>query len=186
MEQVRLGKTGLKVSRLCLGCMTYGSPEWRSWVLDRDHSKPFFRSAIEKGITTEVAFFGTDTARRLVAQGRQARQCDVGMARKPALYVENSLALSRRETDAAHLALAPAFVAGAAALGDADAPLQALLFDVDGHGANCGAALGAFVLVFRPRKDAVQPKDEGLEVVPSDSDQASVHSGRVVVFGYPQ
>jgi len=55
MEQVRLGKTGLKVSRLCLGCMTYGSPEWRSWVLDQEHSKPFFKSAIEKGIT----FFDT-------------------------------------------------------------------------------------------------------------------------------
>lgn len=55
MEQVRLGKTGLKVSRLCLGCMTYGSPEWRTWVLDREQSKPFFQSAIEKGIT----FFDT-------------------------------------------------------------------------------------------------------------------------------
>jgi aryl-alcohol dehydrogenase-like predicted oxidoreductase len=55
MEQVRLGKTGLKVSRLCLGCMTYGSPDWRSWVLDREASKPFFKSAVEKGIT----FFDT-------------------------------------------------------------------------------------------------------------------------------
>lgn len=55
MEQVRLGKTGLKVSRLCLGCMTYGSPEWRTWVLDQEQSKPFFQSAIEKGIT----FFDT-------------------------------------------------------------------------------------------------------------------------------
>ncbi|HEY3948442.1 aldo/keto reductase [Phenylobacterium sp.] len=55
MEQVRLGKTGLKVSRLCLGCMTYGSPKWRSWVLDLEQSKPFFQSAIEKGIT----FFDT-------------------------------------------------------------------------------------------------------------------------------
>jgi aryl-alcohol dehydrogenase (NADP+) len=55
MEQVRLGKTGLKVSRLCLGCMTYGSPKWRSWVLGLEPSKPFFQSAIEKGIT----FFDT-------------------------------------------------------------------------------------------------------------------------------
>ncbi|HZZ30357.1 MAG TPA: aldo/keto reductase [Phenylobacterium sp.] len=55
MEQVRLGNTGLKVSRLCLGCMTYGSPQWRSWVLDLEQSKPFFQSAIEKGIT----FFDT-------------------------------------------------------------------------------------------------------------------------------
>ncbi|MBS0360121.1 MAG: aldo/keto reductase, partial [Proteobacteria bacterium] len=55
MEQVRLGKTGLKVSRLCLGCMTYGSPKWRSWVLDQEQSKPFFQAAVEKGIT----FFDT-------------------------------------------------------------------------------------------------------------------------------
>jgi aryl-alcohol dehydrogenase (NADP+) len=55
MEQVRLGNTGLKVSRLCLGCMTYGSPKWRSWVLDEEQSKPFFKTAIEKGIT----FFDT-------------------------------------------------------------------------------------------------------------------------------
>jgi aryl-alcohol dehydrogenase (NADP+) len=55
MQQVRLGNTGLKVSRLCLGCMTYGSKAWRSWVLDVEESKPFFRTAVEKGIT----FFDT-------------------------------------------------------------------------------------------------------------------------------
>ena len=55
MEQVRLGKTGLKASRLCLGCMTYGAKDWRSWVLDMEESKPFFQTAIEKGIT----FFDT-------------------------------------------------------------------------------------------------------------------------------
>ncbi|HSV04395.1 MAG TPA: aldo/keto reductase [Phenylobacterium sp.] len=55
MEQVRLGETGLKVSRLCLGCMTYGSPKWRSWVLDEEQAKPFFKTAVEKGIT----FFDT-------------------------------------------------------------------------------------------------------------------------------
>jgi aryl-alcohol dehydrogenase (NADP+) len=55
MKQVRLGNTGLKVSRLCLGCMTYGSPDWRPWVLDMEASQPFFRTAVEKGIT----FFDT-------------------------------------------------------------------------------------------------------------------------------
>jgi aryl-alcohol dehydrogenase-like predicted oxidoreductase len=55
MQQLRLGNTGLKVSRLCLGCMTYGSKDWRSWVLDVEESKPFFQTAIEKGIT----FFDT-------------------------------------------------------------------------------------------------------------------------------
>ncbi|MCA0452427.1 MAG: aldo/keto reductase [Chloroflexi bacterium] len=55
MEYVRLGKTGLKVSRLCLGCMTYGTPAWREWVLDEDTSRPFFQKALEAGIN----FFDT-------------------------------------------------------------------------------------------------------------------------------
>ena len=55
MEHVRFGKTGMQVSKLCLGCMTYGSPAWRDWVLDEDASRPFLREALEKGIT----FFDT-------------------------------------------------------------------------------------------------------------------------------
>ncbi|MBN9558179.1 MAG: aldo/keto reductase, partial [Alphaproteobacteria bacterium] len=55
MDQVRLGKTGLKVSRICLGTMTYGSPKWRDWVLDEEASRPFIRRALEAGIT----FFDT-------------------------------------------------------------------------------------------------------------------------------
>jgi aryl-alcohol dehydrogenase (NADP+) len=55
MEMVRLGRTGLQVSRICLGTMTYGSPKWRDWVLDEDASMPFFKAAIEAGIN----FFDT-------------------------------------------------------------------------------------------------------------------------------
>jgi 1-deoxyxylulose-5-phosphate synthase len=55
MELVNLGRTGVKVSRLCLGCMTYGTPEWRPWVLDEESSRPFIRRALELGIT----FFDT-------------------------------------------------------------------------------------------------------------------------------
>ena len=55
MDHVRLGTTGLRVSRLCLGCMTYGSPKWRPWVLDEAASLPFFKAAIEAGIN----FFDT-------------------------------------------------------------------------------------------------------------------------------
>jgi aryl-alcohol dehydrogenase (NADP+) len=50
MELVRLGNAGLKVSKICLGCMTYGSPKWRDWVLDEEASRPFFRQAAEAGI----------------------------------------------------------------------------------------------------------------------------------------
>ena len=55
MKYVTLGTTGLKVSRVCLGCMTYGSSQWRSWVLDEDAARPFFKRAIEAGIN----FFDT-------------------------------------------------------------------------------------------------------------------------------
>ncbi|MCE9560723.1 MAG: aldo/keto reductase [Planctomycetes bacterium] len=55
MEYVNLGRTGLKVSRICLGCMTYGSSKWRPWVLDDDASRPFIRHAWEAGIN----FFDT-------------------------------------------------------------------------------------------------------------------------------
>jgi aryl-alcohol dehydrogenase (NADP+) len=50
MDYTTLGKTGLKVSRLCLGCMTYGSSKWRDWVLDEDESRPFFKQALDSGI----------------------------------------------------------------------------------------------------------------------------------------
>jgi aryl-alcohol dehydrogenase (NADP+) len=55
MELVNLGRTGVKVSRLCLGCMTYGSSRWRPWVLDEEASLPFYRRAWEAGIN----FFDT-------------------------------------------------------------------------------------------------------------------------------
>jgi 1-deoxyxylulose-5-phosphate synthase len=55
MEYVNLGKTGLKVSRICLGMMTYGTPTWRDWVLDEAESRPFIQHAIELGIN----FFDT-------------------------------------------------------------------------------------------------------------------------------
>ena len=50
MEYVNLGSTGLKVSRLCLGTMTYGSASWRKWVLEEEASRPFIRKALELGI----------------------------------------------------------------------------------------------------------------------------------------
>ena len=55
MRYTTLGNTGLTVSRLCLGCMSYGNPGWRPWVLDDATSRPFFRTAVEAGIT----FFDT-------------------------------------------------------------------------------------------------------------------------------
>jgi aryl-alcohol dehydrogenase (NADP+) len=55
MEMTRLGNTGLKVSRICLGTMTYGDPKWRDWVLEEEPSRPFIKRALEAGIN----FFDT-------------------------------------------------------------------------------------------------------------------------------
>ncbi|GAA4467972.1 aldo/keto reductase [Phytohabitans houttuyneae] len=55
MDYVRLGSTGLKVSRICLGMMSYGSTQWREWVLDQEAGEPIVRRAVELGVT----FFDT-------------------------------------------------------------------------------------------------------------------------------
>ncbi len=55
MEYIRLGQTGLKVSRLCMGMMTYGDPKWRPWVLPAADARPFVIRALELGIN----FFDT-------------------------------------------------------------------------------------------------------------------------------
>ena len=55
MQYVNLGKTGLKVSRLCLGMMSYGSKKWREWVLEEADARPFVERALEAGIN----FFDT-------------------------------------------------------------------------------------------------------------------------------
>lgn len=55
MDYVKLGRTGLNVSRICLGTMTYGTPKWRKWILTEEHSRPFIQRALELGIN----FFDT-------------------------------------------------------------------------------------------------------------------------------
>ena len=55
MEYTTLGETGMTVSRLCLGCMSFGTPEWREWVLDEEESRPIIERAIDLGIN----FFDT-------------------------------------------------------------------------------------------------------------------------------
>ena len=50
MEFVNLGPAGLKVSRLCLGAMTYGSNQWRPWILEEEEARPLIRQALELGI----------------------------------------------------------------------------------------------------------------------------------------
>jgi aryl-alcohol dehydrogenase-like predicted oxidoreductase len=55
MKYTNLGKSGLTVSRICLGCLSYGSSKWRPWVLDEAEARPFYRRALDLGIN----FFDT-------------------------------------------------------------------------------------------------------------------------------
>ncbi|MUV90499.1 aldo/keto reductase [Halapricum sp. CBA1109] len=55
MEYTTLGSTGIEVSRICLGCMSFGTPDWREWVLAEDESREIIERAIELGIN----FFDT-------------------------------------------------------------------------------------------------------------------------------
>ncbi|MDB6062253.1 MAG: putative oxidoreductase [Verrucomicrobiaceae bacterium] len=55
MKYTNLGNTGLKVSRICLGMMTYGTSRWRPWILDEDAARPIVHRAVELGVN----FFDT-------------------------------------------------------------------------------------------------------------------------------
>ncbi|HEY6395434.1 MAG TPA: aldo/keto reductase, partial [Candidatus Binataceae bacterium] len=55
MQYAKLGKTGVTVSRICLGCMSYGDKKWRDWVLTGDEAREHFAAALEAGIN----FFDT-------------------------------------------------------------------------------------------------------------------------------
>ncbi|KAJ3992977.1 NADP-dependent oxidoreductase domain-containing protein [Lentinula boryana] len=52
ISRVRLGRSGLKISRLILGCMSYGSPEWQDWVLSEDEGIKHIKAAYDAGINT--------------------------------------------------------------------------------------------------------------------------------------
>ncbi len=103
MDYAKLGRTGLKVSRLCLGCMSYGTPKWRPWVLDERAAKPFFKRALEAGIN----FFDTSNMYSLGVSeevtgkhlGAMARREDVVIATKVGLKMgedPNARGLSRK------------------------------------------------------------------------------------------
>src|SRR4051794_27082289 len=89
MEQVRLGSTGLKVSRLALGCMSYGdppSPNAPPWSLTEDAAQPFFRQAVELGVTfwDTANVYQLGTSEELVGRAitRYSRREDIVLATK--------------------------------------------------------------------------------------------------------
>jgi len=93
MEYVNLGKTGLKVSRICLGCMSYGvplagelRPGSKAWSLNEEESQPFFRQALELGINffDTANVYATGSSEELLGRflKTHARREDVVIATK--------------------------------------------------------------------------------------------------------
>jgi aryl-alcohol dehydrogenase-like predicted oxidoreductase len=72
MEYVKLGNTGLDVSRLCLGCMSFGVPErgYPQWTLDEEHSRPIIKKALELGINffDTANFYSDGTSEEIVGR----------------------------------------------------------------------------------------------------------------------
>ena len=86
MDYVRLGQTGLKVSRIALGCMSYGDPGFHQWTLDEEASQPFFRQAVELGINfwDTANGYGGGTSEEFVGRAVKtyARREDIVLATK--------------------------------------------------------------------------------------------------------
>lgn len=62
MQYVNLGPTGLRVSRICLGCMSYGDKDWAQWVTEEEESLPLIKQAYDAGIN----FFDTGNTRSIL------------------------------------------------------------------------------------------------------------------------
>lgn len=86
MKYVRLGSTGLRVSRICLGTMTYGSTQWRDWVLEEAEALPFYKRALDAGInffdSADVYSIGVSEEITGKALKEYAKRSDVVIATK--------------------------------------------------------------------------------------------------------
>lgn len=103
MQYSNLGRTGLSVSRLCLGCMTYGDSNWQPWLLDEEASQPFFRRAVELGInffdTADIYSYGVSEEITGRALKKYARMDEIVLASKvffPMAKAQNMGGLSRK------------------------------------------------------------------------------------------
>lgn len=105
MQYTRLGRTGLEVSRLSLGCMTYGDPSWRgwNWVLRDDEARPFLTRALDLGINffDTADYYSVGESERIVGRALKAyaKRSEVVIATKVCLPMNdrpNGKGLSRK------------------------------------------------------------------------------------------
>lgn len=103
MKYTFLGRTGVSVSRICLGCMSFGSKKWRPWVMEEEESMPFFRKAIESGInffdTADIYSLGVSeeiTGKALREYGKLEEIVLATKVRFPMSAGRNMMGLSRK------------------------------------------------------------------------------------------
>ena len=90
MDTTNLGNSGLKVSRLCLGCMTYGEPDRgpHAWTLPEEQSRGFIRQALDLGITffDTAPAYGNGHSERLIGETFADRRDEVAIATKGGMH----------------------------------------------------------------------------------------------------
>ena len=102
MEYTTLGNTGLEVSRICLGCMSFGDPDWREWVLDEEESHPLIDRAIDLGINffDTANMYSVGESERILGTALEGRRDEMVVATKGFFQMDeddpNSGGLSRK------------------------------------------------------------------------------------------
>ncbi len=102
MEYTTLGGTGMEVSRICLGCMSFGTPEWRDWVLDPEESQPIIERAIDLGINffDTANMYSDGESERVLGEALEGRREESVVATKCFFQMDetnpNSGGLSRK------------------------------------------------------------------------------------------
>ena len=105
MEYTTLGTTGVEVSKLCLGCMSFGDPDWRPWVLDEDDAEPIIERAIDLGINffDTANMYSTGESERVLGNALEGRRDESVVATKVFFQMDeddpNSDGLSRKTVE---------------------------------------------------------------------------------------
>src|SRR5271169_1134197 len=89
MKYVRLGNSGLQVSRIALGCMNCGSKRWRPWMIEEDEARENFTHAIEHGIN----YFDTSNIYSLGVSEQIVRRWIRELARRDQVVISTKVGL---------------------------------------------------------------------------------------------
>ncbi|SFR43678.1 aldo/keto reductase [Halogeometricum limi] len=102
MEYTTLGDTGMEVSKICLGCMSFGTSDWREWVLDEEEGKELVDRAIDLGINffDTANMYSAGESERILGEALEGRRDEAVVATKVYFQMDeddpNSGGLSRK------------------------------------------------------------------------------------------